>query len=137
VSTHIRHTERTEIDEAVSTTTLVDVLRRNAALHEKAPAIHWRQGDDWKFLTWAGYRQVALEAAAGLMTLGVDSGDVVAIQAGNRPEHLIASLMTRPRHLTIAVGSIPATSAPSIPTDSCQSWVERRSLTGLSQAGGP
>jgi hypothetical protein len=37
VSTHIRHTERTEIDEAVSTTTLVDVLRRNAALHEKAP----------------------------------------------------------------------------------------------------
>jgi long-chain acyl-CoA synthetase len=92
VSTDIRHADRTEIDEAVAATTLVDVLRRNAASHPTAPAIHWKQGDDWKLLNWAEYRQVALEAAAGMMTLGVESGDVVAIQAGNRPEHLIADL---------------------------------------------
>jgi long-chain acyl-CoA synthetase len=92
VSTDIRHAGRTEIDEAVAATTLVDVLRRNAAVHGNAPAIHWKQGDDWKLLNWAEYRQVALEAAAGLMTLGVESGDVVAIQTGNRPEHLIADL---------------------------------------------
>ena len=92
VSTDIRQNQRTEIDEAVAATTLVDVLRRNAAVHRNAPAIHWKQGDNWTFLNWAEYRQVALEAAAGLMTLGVEPRDVVAIQAGNRPEHLVADL---------------------------------------------
>ena len=92
VSTDIRHDGQAEIDEAIAGNTLVDVLRRNAALHGKAPAIHWKQADNWMHLDWAEYRQVALEAAAGLMTLGVESGDVVAIQAGNRPEHLISDL---------------------------------------------
>lgn len=92
MSTDIGHADRTEINEAVAATTLVDVLRRNADVHGQAPAIHWKQGDDWKLLTWTEYREVALEAAAGLITLGVEPGDVVTIQAGNRPEHLIADL---------------------------------------------
>lgn len=83
---------RTEIDRAVAGMTLADVLRRNADLHGQAPALHWRQGDDWKLLTWSEYRQVALEAAAGFITLGIEPGDVVAIQSSNRPEHVIADL---------------------------------------------
>lgn len=92
VSIAVGVADRAEIDGAVAATTLVDVLRRNADLHRQAPAIHWKQGDDWKLLTWSEYRRVTLEAAAGFMTLGVEPGDVVAIQAGNRPEHLIADL---------------------------------------------
>ena len=92
MSRDIGHADRTEIDEAVAATTLVDVLRRNADVHGLAPAIHWKQGDDWKHLTWTEYREVALEVAAGLITLGVEPGDAVVIQAGNRPEHLIADL---------------------------------------------
>lgn len=107
----IRYAERTEIDEAVAATTLVDVLRRNAELQGTAPAIHWKQGDSWKVLNWAEYRQVALEAAAGLMTLGVGPGDVVAIQAGNRPEHLIADLGAI--HVGAAGVTLYGTLAPS------------------------
>lgn len=92
MSTDAGGVDRAEIDEAVAAITLVDVLRRNADLHGQAPAIHWKQGDDWKFLTWSQYRHVSLEVAAGLMTLGIGPGDVVAIQASNRPEHVIADL---------------------------------------------
>jgi long-chain acyl-CoA synthetase len=82
--------ERSEIDSAVEGKTTVELLERNAAVHGDVAAIHWKEGEEWKLLTWADYRTVALEAAAGLTTLGVEPGDVVAIQASNRPEHLIA-----------------------------------------------
>jgi long-chain acyl-CoA synthetase len=82
--------ERAEIDAVVEGKTIVDLLQRNATVHGDLPAIHWKEGEEWRFLTWADYRKVALEAAAGLTTLGVERGDVVAIQAGNRPEHVIA-----------------------------------------------
>lgn len=84
--------ERSQIDKAVEGVTLADVLRRNAALHGNSLAVHWREGAEWKALTWSEYRRVALEAAAGLISLGIEPGDVVAIQGGNRPEHVIADL---------------------------------------------
>ena len=84
--------ERASIDAAVEGKTVVDVLDRNAREYTDMPAIHWKDGDDWKHLTWSTYRRALHEAAAGLHTLGIGKGDFVAIMASNRPEHVIADL---------------------------------------------
>ena len=84
--------ERSEIDALVEGKTVVDYFNRNAETHPDQPAIHWRDGELWKYLTWSQYRTTVHEVAAGLRTLGVDDGDFVAIMAGNRPEHVIADL---------------------------------------------
>jgi long-chain acyl-CoA synthetase len=83
---------RARIDARIAGKTLVDVLRDNSVAHGDAPAIVWKQQGEWRQLTWAQYRQVVLEATAGLVTLGLESGQVVAIQANNRPEHVVADL---------------------------------------------
>lgn len=82
-------TERAEIDAIVEGKTIVDSFNRNADTYGDQPAIHWKD-DDWKRLTWAEYRDVVHQAAAGLETLGVGEGEFVAIMSGNRPEHVIA-----------------------------------------------
>jgi long-chain acyl-CoA synthetase len=84
--------ERASIDAAVEGKTVVDVLDRNANEYADMPAVHWKDGEDWKHLTWSAFRRVVHEAAAGLHTLGVGKGDFVAIMASNRPEHVIADL---------------------------------------------
>lgn len=84
--------ERREIDSAVEGKTIVDFFDRNAEQFPDQPAIHWREGELWKHHTWAQYRTLVHQAAAGFRTLGIDSDEFVAIQAGNRPEHVIADL---------------------------------------------
>jgi len=84
--------ERAAIDAAVEGKTLVDVFNRNARDYADKAAIHWKEGDIWRHLTWSQYRKSVHEAAAGLIALGVSGGDFVAIMAGNRPEHVIGDL---------------------------------------------
>lgn len=72
--------------------TLVSLLRRNGERFGDHPAIRWKEGGELRTLTWSGYRSQVLEVAAGLRSLGVKSGDFVAIMSGNRPEHVIADL---------------------------------------------
>lgn len=95
--------ERKEIDAAVSGLTILDLLDRNASQYGDRPAIHWKDGGEWKSLTWAGYREAARQAAAGLRSLGLGSSDFVAIQARNRPEHVIADLAA------VTAGGTPVT----------------------------
>ena len=84
--------ERAAIDATVEGKTLVDVFNRNARDYADKAAIHWKEGDIWRHLTWSQYRRSVHEAAAGLISLGVSGGDFVAIMAGNRPEHVIGDL---------------------------------------------
>lgn len=84
--------EAAEIDAAVAGQTIVDVFKHNASRFADRPAVHWRVGDEWRSINWSQYRSVVLEFAAGLQTLGLDTGGFAAIQAGNRPEHAIADL---------------------------------------------
>jgi len=95
-------TERAEIDALVEGKTIIDSFNRNADTYGSEPAIHWKDGD-WDSLTWAEYRDFVHKAAAGLETLGVGTGEFVAVMAGNRPEHVIAD------YATVHAGATPVT----------------------------
>jgi long-chain acyl-CoA synthetase len=78
------------IDALVDGMTLCDVLERNAKSFADRPALSWKEGAVWRALIWREYRRQVAEAAMGLRSLGVGSGDFVAIMTRNRPEHLVA-----------------------------------------------
>ncbi|QCW50147.1 long-chain fatty acid--CoA ligase [Nocardioides dongxiaopingii] len=97
-------TTRARIAEAVGERTLADVLAATVAEHADAPAFSDRhrgaedaghEGDDeggWRTLSWRQTRELGLDVAAGLLTLGVATGDRVAIMATNRIEHVVADI---------------------------------------------
>lgn len=84
--------ESAAIDAAVEGKTLIALFDRNANTYGDKAALHWKEGDLWRHLTWSQYRKAVHEAAAGLISIGVSPNDIVAIMAGNRPEHVIADL---------------------------------------------
>ena len=84
--------ERLEIDQAIGDMTLVGLMDRNAERHGSLAALRWEAEDGVRTLSWAAYRQQVREAAAGLLSLGIERGSFVALQAANRPEHVIADL---------------------------------------------
>ena len=86
---------RKEIEAEVEGRTLVDALADTAGQLADTPAYSDKVGVDgpgWRTLTWAQVRETALDGAAGLVALGVQPGDTVAIMATNRTEHLLADI---------------------------------------------
>ena len=86
---------RKEIEAQVEGRTLVDALADTAERFADTPAYSDKIGVDgpgWRTLTWAQVRDTALDGAAGLVALGVQPGDTVAIMATNRNEHLLADI---------------------------------------------
>jgi long-chain acyl-CoA synthetase len=55
-------------------------------------ALKYREGDEWREISWRGYAEAAREVAMGLAALGVGPGQAVCILSGNRPEWHIADL---------------------------------------------
>lgn len=84
--------EREAIGSAVEGRTLIDVIARNAVSFGPISAISWREQGRFRRLTWADYRHQARQIAAGLVRLGVEPEDRVAIMAANRPEHVLSDL---------------------------------------------
>ena len=74
--------------------TVPALLARNAADHPGAPAVSWKVGDGTRTLSWSQYRERVLDVAAGLVSLGLGEGGVVAVLASNRVEHLLTDLAT-------------------------------------------
>ena len=58
---------------------VVGVHVPTAVRHGDKPAIHWKDNGVFQDLTWSQYRSVVHQAAAGLASLGVNSGDVTKI----------------------------------------------------------
>lgn len=99
---------RRSIEDEIGGLTLADWLAEAAEHHGDMPALSARaapEGADegWATLTWAQYRQAALETAAALADCGLRPGDVVAIMLPNRPEHLITDMAA------VHAGGIPCT----------------------------
>jgi long-chain acyl-CoA synthetase len=64
------------------------------------PALRFKQAGGFRDLSWLEYRRQVDEVAAGLISLGIEPGDAVAILSENRQEWLIADLAI------LAVGAV-------------------------------
>jgi long-chain acyl-CoA synthetase len=89
-------TKRAEIEEQVAGRTLADALAETVAKHGDQPAYSDKHdvpdGESWRTLTWTETHERGLDVAAGLIELGVRTGDHVAIMATNRIEHVLADI---------------------------------------------
>ena len=92
---------RRDIEEQIAGQTLVDALARTVDELGDAPAYSDKVGilepgaphaPGWRTLSWREVREQALDAAAGLLAVGVGPGDTVAIMSSNRIEHVLADL---------------------------------------------
>src|SRR5580693_1941771 len=63
---------------------------------------------DWSTLTWRQTREQALQLAAGLVALGLQPGERVALMLPNRVEHVLADLAT------VHAGGVPVTFYPTL-----------------------
>src|SRR5437773_6841964 len=93
--------------------TVFCVLEEAAELYGSAPALHQPYTEHGKRLlrtvSWAEYRTAAEEISAGLRTLGICKGDVVALDSETRLEFYLADLGI------MANGSIAAALYPAYP----------------------
>src|SRR6266436_2549851 len=76
--------------------TVFQILEDSAARYGKAIALHQplHNGDQRKYqpYTWQEYRQAVLEIAAGLRALGIQKGDIVALDSETRAEFYLADI---------------------------------------------
>jgi long-chain acyl-CoA synthetase len=87
--------QRADLERAAAANgvTLCGMLELTARRSGGEPAYSDRDGDGpWQTLTWAQTRQQALELAAGLIELGLQPGERVALMLPNRVEHVLADL---------------------------------------------
>src|SRR5437870_3447440 len=76
------------------------------------PALKRRIGPGrWETLSWAGYAREVRRVARGLIALGVQPGDRIALCGPNRPEWLLSDLGA------LAAGAVPAPYYPTLPAD--------------------
>src|SRR5438128_7010664 len=76
--------------------TIFQVLEEAAAKYGKAIALHqpFHDGSHRKYqtYTWQEYRDIVLEIAAGLRALGIQKGDIVALNSETRAEFYLADI---------------------------------------------
>lgn len=88
-----------------------------SALHRTAceklgplPALRFKSDGLWRYFSWNDYRRQADQVAAGLLELGVQPGDRIAILSENRWEWLVAD------HAILSTGAVDVPiHAPSTP----------------------
>jgi len=86
---------------------IVDVFWDRVDHSPDRPALRQRVGSDWESLSWREYGEVVTEVAAGLVALGVEPTDRVAILAFNQ---------IRWHEADIGILAAGATSVPAYPT---------------------
>jgi long-chain acyl-CoA synthetase len=94
----------------VTPRTLYQVLEETARVHGDAPALRQPAPDGtYTVYSWNQYRRAAEEIAAGLRSLGIGKGDIVALNSETRLEFYLADLGI------VTNGSIAAAMYPSYP----------------------
>ena len=83
------------------TDTLPGLLARHAAEHPDGVALREKEFGIWQETTWAGFLDRVRSFSLGLVELGVEKGDRIAIIGDNRPEWVIAELAAQ------AIGALP------------------------------
>jgi len=110
----------------VTPRTLFQVLEEAATRYGDAPALHQPQPSG-AYLTysWNEYRRAAEEIAAGLRALGVEKGQVVALDSETRLEFYLADLGI------LACGAIAAALYPSYPVPDLIRTIEATSAAAV------
>ncbi len=87
---------------------LCELHRRTASEMGRRPALLYKRHGVFRALDWESYRSLADRAAAGLMALGVEPGDRVALWSPNRVQWLVmdhaalsAAAVTVPLHASL------------------------------------
>jgi long-chain acyl-CoA synthetase len=109
-------------ERGTKSTTLADLLPRAAQLYGDAPAIRFKDGDEWETQSFNRVRAIVSRLALGLVDLGVERGDKVSILSNTRPEWT---------YFDFAALSIGATVVPIYQTNSAE---ECRYVLGNSDA---
>jgi long-chain acyl-CoA synthetase len=71
-----------------------ELFLQQAAAQKNRVALRRKDYGIWSRISWSEYGQMVREAAAGLLAIGLEHGDRVAILGDNRPEWLICHLAT-------------------------------------------
>ena len=104
--------QRAEIEAQTANLTLCGLLRATADAHGDQPAYSDREGDgSWETLTWQQFRDQVLQLAAGLVSLGLQPGDRVALMLPNKIEHVLAD------QAVLHAGGVPVTFYATLATD--------------------
>ena len=82
--------------------TVIEVLERTSTANKDLPAMRTKRQGRWETLTWGEYRDQVLQAARGLMHLGIEPGNGAVILGTNCPGWLLSHFAA------IAAGSVPA-----------------------------
>jgi long-chain acyl-CoA synthetase len=104
--------ERAALTRVAEGRTMCDMLRQAAQRWPDLPAYADRDGGGpWQKLTWAQTRDTALRLAAGLLALGLQPGETVAMMMPNRMEHVLADFAA------VHAGAVPVTFYPTLAPD--------------------
>jgi len=106
--------QRAEMERAAGGAgwTLCDQLAATAERWAGEPAFSDRDDNGpWQTITWEQARQQALELAAGLIELGLQPGERVALMLPNRTEHVLADLAA------VHAGGVPVTVYATLAAD--------------------
>ena len=87
--------------------TLVDLFFDRAGRWSQRPALRYMDGGAWRAISWAEYGDGVREVTAGLVELGIESGDRVGILAANQPRWHMAD---------VGIVAAGAVSVPAYPT---------------------
>jgi long-chain acyl-CoA synthetase len=74
------------IEHSTNSKTMADMVSLAAERHGDAPALRYKDGDAWKDVSYRELGEVVKEVALGLIDLGIQPGDRVAILSHTRPE---------------------------------------------------
>ncbi len=73
-------------ERGTKSATLADLLPRAAEMYADAPAIRYKDGEDWVSRSFSEVVETVRPLALGLADLGVEKGDKVSILGNTRPE---------------------------------------------------
>ena len=66
--------------------TIMDKFHERVRQHPSKVALRYKSGGDWRDITWRRYGDTVKQVAKGLMSLGFQHGDKIALLSNNRPE---------------------------------------------------
>ena len=103
-------------DRATGSNTIADLIELAAERYGDSPAVRYKQDGGWKDVSYAELGAIVSEVGRGLIDLGIEPGDRVAILCTTRPEWTYADF---------GITTTGAVAVPIYPTNSpeeCQ-WV--------------